>query len=236
MASSLAKPNDKAKNKIKIREDTETPDFVSTHICIKRIHTTQTLDREVILRRIRQRRQKNTMVVPIKIPMMLRQRCHDVWFKIQLNKGNVEKDLHDVEHEMKTLPCKIHTCEALASYGNKVQAHLRVINMKIRELKGNVEKDLHDVEHEMETGPAHGLGRPWMETLPCKTHTSEALANSYGNEIQALKTNLRVCDMKIRDLEAVINCCDKEIKELRCCKDLIVFGLVLFMAYFFIFA
>ncbi|XP_020869479.1 uncharacterized protein LOC9330121 isoform X2 [Arabidopsis lyrata subsp. lyrata] len=143
--------------------------------------------------------------------------------KIQLNKGNVEKDLHDVEHEMKTLPCKIDTCEALASYGNKVQAHLRVINMKIRELKGNVEKDLHDVEHE-------------METLPCKTHTSEALANSYGNEIQALKTNLRVCDMKIRNLEAVINCCDKEIKELRCCKDLIVFGLVLFMAYFFIFA
>ncbi|KAG7599699.1 hypothetical protein ISN44_As06g038730 [Arabidopsis suecica] len=59
MASSLAKPNDKAKNKIKIREDTETPDFVSTHICIKRIHTTQTLDREVILRRIRQRRRAN---------------------------------------------------------------------------------------------------------------------------------------------------------------------------------
>ncbi|EFH70319.1 predicted protein [Arabidopsis lyrata subsp. lyrata] len=222
MASSLAKPNDKAKNKIKIREDTETPDFVSTHICIKRIHTTQTLDREVILRRIRQRRPKSKKVMPIKIPMIL-QGCHDVWKKIQLNKGNVEKDLHDVEHEMKTLPCKIDTCEALASYGNKVQAHLRVINMKIRELKGNVEKDLHDVEHE-------------METLPCKTHTSEALANSYGNEIQALKTNLRVCDMKIRNLEAVINCCDKEIKELRCCKDLIVFGLVLFMAYFFIFA
>ncbi|KAG7594376.1 hypothetical protein ISN45_Aa01g031320 [Arabidopsis thaliana x Arabidopsis arenosa] len=59
MASSLAKPNEKAKNKIKIREDTETPDFVSTHICIKRIHTTQTLDREVILRRIRQRRRAN---------------------------------------------------------------------------------------------------------------------------------------------------------------------------------
>lgn len=57
MASSLAKANDK--DKIKNREDTETSDFVSTHICIKRIHTTQTLDREVILRRIRQRRQAN---------------------------------------------------------------------------------------------------------------------------------------------------------------------------------
>jgi len=59
MASSLAKPNDKTKKKIKISKDTETPDFVSTHICIKRIHTTQTLDREVVLRSIRQRRRVN---------------------------------------------------------------------------------------------------------------------------------------------------------------------------------
>lgn len=59
MDSSLAKPNEKGRNKIKIREDTEIPDFVTTHICIKRIHTTQALDREVILRRIRQRRCAN---------------------------------------------------------------------------------------------------------------------------------------------------------------------------------
>lgn len=59
MASSLAKPNDKGKNKIKIRDNIEIPDFVSTHIYIKRTHTTQTLDREVILRRIRQRSHSN---------------------------------------------------------------------------------------------------------------------------------------------------------------------------------
>lgn len=62
MASSLAKPNDKGKIKIKIikiREDTtETPAFVSTHINLKRT-TTEPLDREVILRRIRQRRRAN---------------------------------------------------------------------------------------------------------------------------------------------------------------------------------
>lgn len=60
MASSLAKTNDKGKIKIKIkiRDDTETPDFVSTHIFIKRT-TTEPLDREVILRRLRQRRRAN---------------------------------------------------------------------------------------------------------------------------------------------------------------------------------
>ncbi|CAA7048054.1 unnamed protein product [Microthlaspi erraticum] len=60
MASSLAKPNDKGKIKIKIkiREDSDTPDFVSTHINLKRT-TAEPLDREVILRRIRQRRRAN---------------------------------------------------------------------------------------------------------------------------------------------------------------------------------
>ncbi|KAF8112079.1 hypothetical protein N665_0068s0046 [Sinapis alba] len=59
MASSLAKSNDKGKNRIKIPQDTETPDFVSTHLYIKRIPSTQALDREVVLRRIRQRRRAN---------------------------------------------------------------------------------------------------------------------------------------------------------------------------------
>ncbi|KAL0853851.1 hypothetical protein Bca101_059003 [Brassica carinata] len=59
MASSLAKSNDKGKNKIKIPQDAETPDFVSTHLYIKRIPSTQALDREVVLRRIRQRRRAN---------------------------------------------------------------------------------------------------------------------------------------------------------------------------------
>lgn len=59
MASSVAKPNDKGKNKIKIHNDIEISDFVSTHIRIKRTHATQTLDREVILRCIRQRRRAN---------------------------------------------------------------------------------------------------------------------------------------------------------------------------------
>ncbi|CAH8362789.1 unnamed protein product [Eruca vesicaria subsp. sativa] len=55
MASSLAKSNDKDKNKITIRQETETPDFVSTHLYIKRIPPTQALDRDVVLGRIRQR-------------------------------------------------------------------------------------------------------------------------------------------------------------------------------------
>lgn len=59
MASSLAKSNGKSKNKNKIPQDNETPDFVSTHLYIKRIPSTQALDREVVLRRIRQRRRAN---------------------------------------------------------------------------------------------------------------------------------------------------------------------------------
>ncbi|KAJ0231907.1 hypothetical protein HA466_0295600 [Hirschfeldia incana] len=59
MTSSLAKSNDKGKSKIKISQDTETPDFVSTHLYIKRVPSTQALDREVVLRRIRQRRRAN---------------------------------------------------------------------------------------------------------------------------------------------------------------------------------
>lgn len=59
MTSSLAKSNDKGKNKIRIPQDTETPNFVSTHLYIKRIPSTQALDREVVLRRIRQRRRAN---------------------------------------------------------------------------------------------------------------------------------------------------------------------------------
>lgn len=56
-SSSLAKSNNKGKNKIP--QDNETPDFVSTHIYIRRIPSTQALDREVVLRRIRQRRRAN---------------------------------------------------------------------------------------------------------------------------------------------------------------------------------
>ena len=56
-SSSLAKSNNKGKNKIP--EDNETPDFVSTHIYIRRIPSTQALDREVVLQRIRQRRRAN---------------------------------------------------------------------------------------------------------------------------------------------------------------------------------
>ena len=56
-SSSLAKSNNKGENKIP--EDNETPDFVSTHIYIRRIPSTQALDREVVLQRIRQRRRAN---------------------------------------------------------------------------------------------------------------------------------------------------------------------------------
>ncbi|CAN6898378.1 hypothetical protein Bca4012_092238 [Brassica carinata] len=56
-SSSLAKSNNKGKNKIP--QDNETPDFVSTHIYIRRIPSTQALDREVVLQRIRQRRRAN---------------------------------------------------------------------------------------------------------------------------------------------------------------------------------
>lgn len=58
-SSSLAKSNNEGKNKIKIPQDNETPDFVSTHLYIRRIPSTQALDREVVLRRIRQRRRAN---------------------------------------------------------------------------------------------------------------------------------------------------------------------------------
>ncbi|KAF2616641.1 hypothetical protein F2Q68_00038845 [Brassica cretica] len=56
-SSSLAKSNNKGKNKIP--QDNETPDFVSTHIYIRRLPSTQALDREVVLQRIRQRRRAN---------------------------------------------------------------------------------------------------------------------------------------------------------------------------------
>ncbi|CAN8302816.1 unnamed protein product [Cochlearia groenlandica] len=59
MASSLAKLNEKGKSKMKILEDKATSEYVSTHLYIKRVPSTQALDKEVILRRIRQRKRAN---------------------------------------------------------------------------------------------------------------------------------------------------------------------------------
>lgn len=42
---------------------------------------------------------------------------------IQVDVGSLEKGLHDVKVEIKTLACEARTCKAVAnSFGNKIQA------------------------------------------------------------------------------------------------------------------
>lgn len=48
------------------QEDPETQNPVTSHLCIRPMHSTQTLDKEVVLRRIRQRKRVNKVKATLK--------------------------------------------------------------------------------------------------------------------------------------------------------------------------
>ncbi|ESQ30870.1 hypothetical protein EUTSA_v10012038mg [Eutrema salsugineum] len=97
---------------------------------------------------------------------------------------------------------------------------------KMQEDVKMLEKDLHDVETE-------------MGTLTCETRTCEAIANSYGSDIDAIKVSAQGFQKELGELKTVIGRCEEGIEKLNttvsAMKNMIVCGLVMVLIMYFIF-
>lgn len=90
---------------------------------------------------------------------------------------------------------------------------------KIQVDVGSLEKHLRDVGGEM--------------NLACETRTCEALANSYGKEIQDIEALVQGCEKEVGELKSMVCCYEKEIQELRSFNNMVVCALVIVVVLYF---